>query len=464
MPTRTRTRTKKSGKMTRKSTLSPIKEELSPIKEETSAQLRSMSKGSKRSKGSKNKRKTASRKIGSFMKKHRTKIQLRFLNTICSDSNVCIAFGKEVKKIRGFFEDFKFGLLSEAPRVVGSSTNGTVQLLTFKKDEYVANAIFKTSNREDADNLMYEAMVGRFINRQKIRFPCFLETYGIFNNGRFYPRGQIKDINHYRKIDMNKDTLIKSCEEPLNVGIMIENIKESKTLNDTISELGFEYTNFMNTQILYILYQIYAPLSILSEVFTHYDLHHGNVMLYEPVKGKHIEYHYHYPDHDVSFNSKYLVKIIDYGRSFFIDEETGYNPTDIYRDLCDSDATTNCNDCGENSGFTWLNPTPAYNISSQKRNKSHDLRLLHMIKDYDLDYNRDLLGLIHTTRYIHMYGSPEIRQPSPYGIGNVNDASRRLEQLMEREFFKTNNQYDPSLRLGVMHIYSDGRPMEYISL
>ena len=63
-----------------------------------------------------------------------------------------------------------------------------------------------------------------------------------------------------------------------------------------------------------------------------------------------------------------------------------------------------------------------------------------------------------------MYGSPEIRQPSPYGIGNVNDASRRLEQLMEREFFKTNNQYDPSLRLGVMHIYSDGRPMEYISL
>jgi len=472
MPTRIRTRTKKSGKMTRKSHLSPIKEELSPVKEETSAELRNSKSASFKSASSKSpgskvtkfKRKTASKKISKFMKTHRNKIQLRFLNTICSDSNVCIAFGREVKKIRVFFNNFEFDLLSEPPRVVGSSNNGTVQLLTFKRDEYVANAIFKTSNREDADNLMYEAIVGRFINRQKIRFPCFLETYGIFSNGRFYPRGQIKEIQHYRKIDINKPSLIRSCEYPLNIGIMIENIKESKTLNDTISKLGFEYTNFMNSQLLYILYQIYAPLSILSEVFTHYDLHYENVMLYEPVKGKHIEYHYHYPDRDVSFNSKYLVKIIDYGRSFFMDEQTGYNPEDIYRDLCDSDATSNCNDCGENSGFTWLNPSPMYNISSQKRNKSHDLRLLHMIKEYDLDYNRDLLGLIHSTRYIHRFGTPEIRDQSPYGIGNVNDASRRLEQLMERDFFKRINEYDPSLRLGVMHIYSDGRPMEYISL
>jgi hypothetical protein len=61
-------------------------------------------------------------------------------------------------------------------------------------------------------------------------------------------------------------------------------------------------------------------------------------------------------------------------------------------------------------------------------------------------------------------GIPNCADQSPYGIGNVNDASRRLEQLMERDFFKIINEYDPSLRLGVMHIYSDGRPMEYISL
>ena len=457
------TRTKKSGKMTRKSRLSPIKEELSPVKEETSADLRNSKSAS--SKVSKFKRKTAIKKISKFMKTHRNKIQLRFLNTICSDSNVCIAFGREVKKIRGFFNNFEFTLLSEAPKVVGSSANGTVQLLTFKRDEYVANAIFKTSNSEESDNLMYEAMVGRFINRQKLRFPCFLETYGVFMNRRYYPRGEIKDINYYRKIDMNKDTLINSCEEPLSVGIMIENIKESKTLNDTISRLGPEYTNFMNFELLYILFQIYAPLSMLSEVFTHYDLHNENVMLYEPVKGKHIEYHYHYPNRVVSFNSKYLVKIIDYGRCFFMDEQTGYNPKDIYNDLCISENEgKNCYDCGKDSGFTWLDPRPMYNISSQKRNKSHDLRLLHMIKDYDLNYNRDLMGLIHSTRYIHRFGTPEIRDESGFGIGNVDDASRRLEELMERDFFKKSNEFDPALRLGVMHIYSDGRPMNYISL
>jgi hypothetical protein len=121
-------RTRKTKKT--KKTLSPIKEELHTIKEETSAQLRSANKSA----GSASRRKTASKKVGSFMSKHRTKIRLKFLNTICSDSNVCIAFGKEIKVIREFFKDFSFELFSEEPVVVGTSTNGMVQLLTFKRD------------------------------------------------------------------------------------------------------------------------------------------------------------------------------------------------------------------------------------------------------------------------------------------------------------------------------------------
>ena len=73
------------------------------------------------------------------------------------------------------------------------------------------------------------------------------------------------------------------------------------------------YLSFMNHELLYILYQIYAPLSILSDSFTHYDLNTNNVRLYIPEPKKHIEYHYHYPDRVVKFNSKYIVKIIDYG-------------------------------------------------------------------------------------------------------------------------------------------------------
>jgi hypothetical protein len=449
-------RTRKTKK-TRK-TLSPIKEELHTIKEETSAQLRSANKSA----GSASRRKTASKKVGSFMSKHRSKIRVKFLNTICSDSNVCIAFGKEIKVIREFFKDFSFELFSEEPVVVGTSTNGMVQLLTFKRDGYVANAIFKTSNMESSDNLAYEAVVGRFINRQKVRFPCFLETYGLFHNGNAYRIRETKEIKQYKKIEINKESLIRSCENSLAVGIMIENIKNSKTLKNTLANLTSQYAHFMNFELIYILYQIYAPLSMLSDVFTHYDLHTDNVMLYEPVKGKHIEYHYHYPGRHTMFNSGYLVKIIDYGRCFFEDEKTGYNPRDIYKDLCDAKAAGKaCYDCGDSDGYTWLDPNPYYYISSQTRNMSHDLRLIHMLKDLSPTYNDNILQLIQNTFYSEQYGTPEITGQNDVRICNVSDAKRHLEKLMRLTYYQLNNDYDPALKLGEMHIYSDGRPMTY---
>ena len=397
--------------------------------------------------------KNASKKVGSFMIKHRSKIRLTFLNTICSDSNVCISFGKEIKVIREFFNDFSFDLLSERPRLISTSNNGAVQLLTFKRDKYVANAIFKTSNENDADNLAYEAIVGKFINKQKLRFPCFLETYGLFHNSYYQ-----KNIRNYVKINIDKEALLHSCEEPLSMGLMIENIKESKTLGNTLLNLSSpKYNNFMNFEMLYILYQIYAPLSILSKIFTHYDLHYNNIMLYEPVKSKHIEYHYHYPDHEVVFNSGYIVKIIDYGRCFFEDE---YNPRDIYKDLCDSKKDRFCYDCGFPSGYGWLGPIPQDYISSQRRNMSHDLRLLHILKFFNPTYNRNLLELIENTVYITKFGTPENTSKNDK-ICNVNDARRLLEGLIAMDDFKKNNDYDPGLKLGEMHIYSDGRPMVY---
>ena len=123
---------------------------------------------------------SASLKVGRFMQKHRTKIRLNFLNTICTDSNVCIAFGKETKVIREFFNDFDLKMIAEEPTVIGKpSSNGSVELLTFKRDGYVANAIFKTSNDPGSDTLGYEALGGKFIHKQQLRCPCFVDTYGL---------------------------------------------------------------------------------------------------------------------------------------------------------------------------------------------------------------------------------------------------------------------------------------------
>ena len=362
-----------------------------------------------------NSRKKASRKVGNFMLKHRNKIRLTFLNTICSNSNLCIGFGKETKTIRKFFDDFDFNSNETTLkyRAIGMSTmnkNFNVLLFTFTKHGYEANAVFKTPRDVTSDNLAYEAMVGKFLNKQKLRFPCFLETYGLyFNSNRKEEAYYIKRPRDYKKIDINKEGLIKSCNEPLFVGLMIENINEAYTLDREITDRFLMFTkreiylSFMNHELLYILYQIYAPLSILSDSFTHYDLNTNNVRLYIPEPKKHIEYHYHYPDRVVKFNSKYIVKITDYGRSYFKDD-SGYNPSDIYKDLCE-----NCSDCGKKSGFDWLEPNTKKDYNSpQKRNMSADLKLFISLQSYIKCYNDDIVELITSVEYKEKYGTPEI--------------------------------------------------------
>jgi hypothetical protein len=223
----------------------------------------------------------------------------------------------------------------------------------------------------------------------------------------------------------------------------------------------FDY--FMNTQLLYILYQVYAPLSILCDVFTHYDLHAGNVMLYS-LGNRYIKYHYHYPDYNVIFNSQYIVKIIDYGNCFFKDEG-GYNPEDVYKDLCERKGH-DCRDCGIRRGFKTLHPDKNRYGSAQVRNMSYDLRLLESIRHYNSfnkELNKDLTKLIFSTVYEDFDGTTEITGENPKEICNVNDARRHMEKVMKKMFFKKNNDYDPVQKMGEMHIYSDGRPMEYIA-
>lgn len=202
---------------------------------------------------------------------------------------------------------------------------------------------------------------------------------------------------------------------------------------------------------------------MLSDVFTHYDLHSGNVMLYS-LGDKHIKYHYHYPEHTVTFNSSYIVKIIDYGRSFFKDEG-GYNPEDVYKDLCESKGRR-CSDCGKHRGFQTLQLNTNKYASSRVRNMSYDLMLLLNIQDYNRfnkELNKDLSKLIYSTVYEGFEGTTEITGENSNKICNVNDARRHIEKLMKKMFFKKNNDYDPRNKMGEMHIYSDGRPMEYIA-
>ena len=68
-----------------------------------------------------------------------------------------------------------------------------------------------------------------------------------------------------------------------------------------------------------MLFQVYFPLYYLQEEFTHNDLHSNNILYYTPFPGsnRYVQLIYHMADGTtISFKSKYIMKIIDYGRSF----------------------------------------------------------------------------------------------------------------------------------------------------
>jgi hypothetical protein len=189
-----------------------------------------------------------------------------------------------------------------------------------------------------------------------------------------------------------------------------------------------------------------------------------------------------------SFKTIYIPKIIDYGRCYFF-KNSSMNSKNLYDSIV---CTTNeCNvitECGEKLGYYFFEydnnrgtQAPCkYNhyISSALRNKSHDLRLLHMIKKQyyssiketpDTTHIKDLLDDVE---YDSNYGTKEVLKDNELGLGiyNVNDMRRNLEVriLHTREFkYDLDNHFGTVLGsytcLGTLNIYEKrSRKMEFI--
>jgi hypothetical protein len=324
------------------------------------------------------------------------------LKSICPDTIFCMAIGKKLKRIKQYFDGFVNFEYIKSPvmKIDKESTNGFVKEITYERDGYEANAILKSSKKPSSDNLIYEYLVGQYINKKCRVFPCFVETYGwyqyntettwkyinndeeidgdVLKSGLALTRGNVNDIDYLLKV---------ACEKSKYLAILIQDIKNADTLESMItldtkkrSEIS-NYTNFTYYDLMNVLYQIYMPLSTLAKEFTHYDLHTKNILIYEPVKGKYIDYTYIYKNGDiVEFKCRYIAKIIDYGRCFFKDncnsKITGYSKL-IYQSICN---IPECDtDCGENKGFSHFNNK--YNsINSLDPNITHDLLLLYRVK------------------------------------------------------------------------------------
>ena len=427
----------------------------------------------------------AKKTIGTFI--NRSKKHLQY---ICSDSGVCIAFGKNTDEINHFFKgftDFTYAL-SPIKQIGKTSANGFIKEISYKKEGYKADAILKSSKRVKADNLVYEYLVGiKYVNRIMKQFPCFLETYGLYyyrDNSDWKimsGSGPVHSANLNRLQIQSTIDYSKACKESKYAAILIQHIKEAKPIVDYTG--ASRYNKFMKSDLLYVLFIIYHALSSVSKNFSHYDLHDANVLIYEPEKGKYIQYHYHHEDGtETVFYSPYIPKIIDYGRSFFDNGNT--NSKKIYDKICSISA---CDpDCGASYGMAWLDPIPTITISSSHKNESHDLRLLKLIssdmekllnihhveptEDTFIETNKVLKKVVYGVslpKEDKSYGTKENLKISPTKIYNVNGAYLALKSAIQKPKVLAENQKNYSKfsdLLGILHVYHDGRPIKYESI
>lgn len=433
------------------------------------------------------KKKTATRKLRSFFKSKipefpriMQKITSRFLNHICTDSGVCIAFGKELGVIKNHFDNFlTFKYVSQIRRVGEPSANGFVNEITYNREGYKSHAILKSSTTPRADNLLYETLVGVYVNKLNMIYPCFLETYGIYgyNTSTSWERLRdgsrdkqiLNDLTLFNSIPELDDLVGISCKNSQYLSVLIQNIKDAKSLESMVNNRYFS-----NNHLMHVLYQIYMTLSCVSNNFTHYDLHTGNVLLYEPVKGKYIEYHYHKNNHEIVFKSPYISKIIDYGRCFFKDDDNK-NKLDsskkIHKAVCEHKSCQP--DCGLSAGYSWLECNDIINnhyICSTQRNSSHDLRLLHILRSvYPQIPFFNKINYCNGFNYItpcEGFGTIEnTKRGFPDSINNVVDAHDELLMIITTPQSIANNNAifnNPNKKLGELHVYYDGHPMKFI--
>lgn len=456
----------------------------------------------------------------------------KLLSKICGPETKgsCLDFTKYKQYINSYFENYSLEspYVTALRRIGSASANGAVLEFQYNRNNYISHSALKFNRRNMADNLLYEYYVGsKFINDYISIFPCFIETYKqlymIDDVSKFETLLNVP--NHYVAINddikkclreiKNPDYLINSLSKMINnacmygkknaISIMLQHFSNFTSLSDAIksSSVDIDFPNLMM--------QVYFPLAIMKDIYTHYDLHRKNVYLFKPYTGnRYIEFTYHYNDGtSITFPCEYIVKIIDYGRNFFNNKRLGISSKDIIENVClkcDDEKCENpacysseivqaqqygttfnilkANYCGENSGMyvgEYNKPPGTMNyISPNIKNVSHDLRLLYgnlqldngMIVDV-FDYLSVIDPGMHLS-YEAPYGTKE-KINSTYettgSIRNVEDLFKALKQnlntFINANFSewknKTNGKYGSSwIKMGELHIYEDMREYQFI--
>jgi hypothetical protein len=271
------------------------------------------------------------------------------------------------------------------------------------------------------------------------------------------------------------------------MAILVENVKKSNTFEQHL----LSRATFWKNHAIFVLFQIYALLSTLQNEFTHYDLHASNVILYEPSLFQYIEYVYHTSpaeEDTIVMQSRYIAKIVDYGRAF-IKGTRAINQTtkskEILDVVCDIEECAkktlkneNRTICGSSNGYGLLNPPNPkvlkkyHYISSSEVNQSHDLRLILVMKyflmrtKYQIK-NPELESFLNKLEIKKEGYKQNLSMGYPSRMNNVTDAFYLLKDIVSNpEFSRKNKEYYDKhnmSKFGTLHIYLyDNKPMHFV--
>ena len=314
------------------------------------------------------KEKTNRRNVSSITSRH----GLRDLLSDKRYTDICLKlalFSSNVNKYTRKMDTLAY--VNTCERIDAGNMNGVLYRLKSKMEGSNLVTFLKLMIDNDKDNTLYEYFVSRRVNyfTNTPNTLCILNLYKLKHSG-------IHDVMMNKQ---PKPALLQRIMKPIHR--FSENIVKDSCTNWKLYAFDQLYIpNFITLDhfmlhpeersrdeyyrtLWLVLYQVYAFLRIYMKVFTHHDLHPKNVLLvFVPNETFHFKYFDENKGKHIEFKCPYLVKIVDYGRSYCqaVTER-------LFKQVCEY-----CPKCGGSSGYQ-------FNYFQMFSNESSDLRLLLIV-------------------------------------------------------------------------------------
>jgi len=435
----------------------------------------------------------------------------------CPIAGVCNFFNLE-EDVFSKWADIQKSTITGIRPIGKPSANGFIREIQltkiFTQGRYDSHVILKSNLDASSDNLFFEWLVGRYLNGFMKRFPLFCKTYSLYEYSSAEDKALmlerpesalpvIKRLNvvtdaGIQKMVQNPERLCLVVQQVHNAVSMFDLMEEFNLLNQTLKDptmldidvlsrklkrdpeevkrllpvliakpLGQRAKEMilLRREIVCALYQIYFVLDLMPG-FSHNDLHVGNVILTPAGENKHYEFHYD----DKMFQSKYAVKLLDYGRCSFDGSQSIKDKVEAFlreqvlpKGLSKEDEITQIESIQRSNGLPWqyLNPTECSSL---------DFRLLNISIGYGVLKEGVFRETPNTKGKVvddsdAFYGKLDVAPLPPNYVGGPCDGLTKfyLESLLHK---KRHKQYVdrgvyPTIRSVAPALYTEIEPYEF---